>query len=388
MKPAPRPRRPLPGRRGARSGSGRCSCALYPDAGPACGPADLTEVRLSRPGDHPRQHCRHRSGGAAPRPPADGVGDRAGELGGALERRRHRPQRRARPRTGPSEAPGPLRRHLRRAGTAGPAGRATCSRCGCRRSISGCRCAARSMSSRSGPTRRPLCPACRDYLPALLMLGALAAAFVYFAAAALSRPRASAAPRLLAGIAGVGDASARRRGEPGLHRLFLSLASRPGRRRSPCSPAIAAILIAAYAAHRFAPAGAAARRGRDRDRRRWRASSSSPGTTSRRWARSWPAPLALAAAGAIGLRDQPTLRQGSAGCRRPADRRCSVWQRTCLPRPGLLSVARGVARPAGRRAGAAASAAPAPSATRRPGAPRLLPSGWRRPSARASRSSR
>ncbi len=88
-----------------------------------------------------------------------------------------------------SETPGPLRRHLRRAGAlwSGPA--TTCSRCGCRRIISGCRCGAPVHVIEVGPYETPDLPGLADYLPALLMLGALVAALHLFLR---SRPVATA----------------------------------------------------------------------------------------------------------------------------------------------------------------------------------------------------
>jgi len=102
-----------------------------------------------------------------------------------------------------------------------------------------------------GPYETPTLPGLSDYLPALLMLGALAAAFIYFTAAALS-DRKERGARLLAGIAG----AAMLQLAAEVSRTFVAY-SYPWHiaRVSAIAllAAIAATLLAAYAAHRFAP---------------------------------------------------------------------------------------------------------------------------------------
>ena len=315
------PRAPMRGR----------AAAAVPDRAPAALRAGRSQRRSGShaPGDIARPHGRRRPGGAAARPPADGLGDRAGELGGALERRRDRPQRRPGPR--------PRQRAARAASSppsssrrvwSGPA--RTCSRCACRRIISGCRCAGRSTSSKSGPTKRPSSARPRRLSPGPAHARRARRGLRLFRRRFACPSAAIAAPRLLAGIAGAGDAAARRRGQPRLHRLYLSLASRPGHRRSPCSPRATAVLIAAYAARRFAPGRAPARRRRDRGRR-GRQPALLPLVRSqgaRRDPRRRRSRSRLAAA--IGLRDRPALRQDRRWPPPLALVALMAWQRTAF----------------------------------------------------------
>lgn len=106
------------------------------------------------------------------------------------------------------------------------------------------------------PYETPALPGLRDYLPALLSLGALLAGLVYFAAAFLS-DRSDRAALLVAAAAGT--ASLQLLTE--VARAFISYSypwhlARVG--LIALLSALTAILIAAYAAHRFAPS-----------RRRW-----------------------------------------------------------------------------------------------------------------------
>jgi MFS family permease len=98
----------------------------------------------------------------------------------------------------------------------------------------------------------PDLPGLSDYLPALLSLGALAAALIYFGTAAWS-DRRDRQPRLLAGIAG---AAILQLGAEVI-RVFVAY-SYPWHLARVMAVAllagIAAVLIAAYAARRFAPA--------------------------------------------------------------------------------------------------------------------------------------
>lgn len=106
-----------------------------------------------------------------------------------------------------------------------------------------------------GPYETPELPGLGDYLPALLMLGALGAAFVYFLASSLSERR-NPAPRLLAGIAGLAILQLAAE----VSRVFLAYSYPWHLVRVTGIALIAgatAVLIAAYAAGRFAP-----RRGR------------------------------------------------------------------------------------------------------------------------------
>ncbi len=103
-----------------------------------------------------------------------------------------------------------------------------------------------------GPYESPDLPGLADYLPALLMLGALAAAFTYFLAAALSERR-DPVPRLLAAIAGTGMVQLAAE----VSRVFLAYAYPWHLVRVTGIALLAgatAVLIAAYAARRFAPA--------------------------------------------------------------------------------------------------------------------------------------
>lgn len=151
-----------------------------------------------------------------------------------------------------------------------------------------------------GPYETPVLPGRSHYLPALLMLGALAAAFVYFAAAALGDRRERGA-RLLAAIAGlatlqlVAEAS----------RAFIAytypwhLARVTG---IALLAAATAVAIAAYGAHRFAPC-----------RRRLLVGATAAAAAASLLLAPWydmkamsailAGGLALAAASAIGLRD-------------------------------------------------------------------------------------
>jgi len=103
-----------------------------------------------------------------------------------------------------------------------------------------------------GPYETPALPGLADYLPALLVLGALAAAFVYFGAAVLS-DRSDRSARLLASIA----ATAVLQLAAEVSRTFIAY-SYPWHiaRVSAIAllAAVTAILIAAYASNRFAPA--------------------------------------------------------------------------------------------------------------------------------------
>jgi DNA-binding LytR/AlgR family response regulator len=98
----------------------------------------------------------------------------------------------------------------------------------------------------------PDLPGLSDYLPALLSLGALAAALIYFGTAAWS-DRRDRQPRLLAGIAG---AAILQLGAEVI-RVFVAY-SYPWHLARVTAvallAAVAAVLIAAYAARRFAPA--------------------------------------------------------------------------------------------------------------------------------------
>jgi len=98
----------------------------------------------------------------------------------------------------------------------------------------------------------PDLPGLADYLPALLMLGALVAAFIYFCAATLSE-RGNPAPRLLAAIAGIAIVQLLAE----VSRVFLAY-SYPWHLVRVGGIALLAgatgVLITAYAGHRFAPA--------------------------------------------------------------------------------------------------------------------------------------
>jgi len=119
------------------------------------------------------------------------------------------------------------------------------------------------------PYETPVLPGLRDYLPALLALGALAGAFIYFAAAALA-DRREGELRLLAFIAG----TAMLQLVAEVSRTFVSYSYPWHLARVGGIAIVAAItstLVAAYGARRFAP----------------------------RWRRA--APLAVGALGAAGL---------------------------------------------------------------------------------------
>lgn len=103
-----------------------------------------------------------------------------------------------------------------------------------------------------GPYETPALPGLSDYLPALLTLGALAAALIYFAAAAWS-DRADRSARLLAGIAGAAIL------QLGIEvvRAFVAYTYPWHIARVEAIAllaALTAVLTAAYAARRFAPA--------------------------------------------------------------------------------------------------------------------------------------
>jgi DNA-binding LytR/AlgR family response regulator len=101
------------------------------------------------------------------------------------------------------------------------------------------------------PYETPDLPGLTDYLPALLALGALAGAFIYFAAAALT-DRGDREPRLLAFIAG----SAMFQLVVEVLRTFISYSYPWHLARVTAIAILAAVtatLVAAYAARRFAP---------------------------------------------------------------------------------------------------------------------------------------
>lgn len=151
-----------------------------------------------------------------------------------------------------------------------------------------------------GPYQTPNLPGLSHYLPALLMLGALAAAFVYFAAAALGDRRERGA-RLLAAIAGL--ATLQLGAE--VSRAFIAYTYPWHLARVSLIALLAAataIAIAAYGAHRFAPR-----------RRRMVIAATAAAAAASLLLLPWfdmkalgailAAGLALAAASGIGLRD-------------------------------------------------------------------------------------